>query len=280
MTTIEQYCLFFSEILLPEEPTLKQGKSRSLDKYHKEITMKKANLLTELVVLFLVAGCSNPSHQVIPRTAAPTNAAVLSFFPSAHTSQTVSEPPMQEVAAPVHEIIERTKPDLLPAIAAAWDHDKKGFCQDSESANCDQEYTKAFHFRKVTLSKSGQAGFIVEFSGAGFCGSAGCSINVLKQTGDTFERTFENDEIGSLDSLEVATTIANGFYDLTKHGRDGTDYSYSWTGANYEEVEAPLSAGSAPIGAGASEPAQIECKDCITAKPVGVPVSRSRATKH
>ena len=242
--------------------------------------MKKATLLALSVVLFIVVVHSYHAQQIRPSTVVLASAVVPSFFPSAPTSQAVSEPPMQEVAAPVHQIIERTKPDLLPAIAAAWDHDKKGFCQDSESANCDQEYTKAFHFRKVTLSKSGQAGFIVEFSGAGFCGSAGCSINVLKQTGDTFERTFENDEIGSLDSLEVATTIANGFYDLTKHGRDGTDYSYSWTGANYEEVEAPLSAGLAPISAGASEPAQIECKDCITAKPVGVPVSRSRATKH
>ena len=142
--------------------------------------MKKANLLSGLVVLFLVAGCSNHSQQFIPRTAAPANAAVLSFFPSAHTSQAVSEAPRQEVAAPVHEITERTKPDLLPAIAAVWDHDKKEFCQDSESANCDQEYTKAFHFRKVTLSKSGQAGFIVEFSGAGLATNLKEHLKMMK----------------------------------------------------------------------------------------------------
>jgi hypothetical protein len=154
------------------------------------------------------------------------------------------------------------------------DHDKKEFCQYSEFANCDEEFIKEFHFRKVTLSKSGQAGFIVEFSGEGFCGSAGCSINVLKQTGDRFERTFENDEVGSLDSFEVATTITNGFYDLTKHGANGTDYYSSWTGSNYEDVKALLSAGPARTVAAASKPAQGECRDCVTAKPVGVRFTR------
>jgi hypothetical protein len=85
-------------------------------------------------------------------------------------------------------------------------------------------FLTGFHFRKVTLSQSGQVGFIVEFSGEGFCGSTGCAINVLKQSGDKRERTFENDEVGQLDSFELAPTISNGFYDLTKHGKDGTDY--------------------------------------------------------
>jgi hypothetical protein len=162
------------------------------------------------------------------------------------------------MAPPVQGITERAKPDLLPAIAAALDHDKKEFCQESQSANCDKDFMQAFHFRKVTLSKSGQVGFLVEFSGAGFCGSAGCSMNVLKQTGNKFEATFENDEVGSLDSFEFATTTTNGFYDLAKHGKDGTDYYYSWTGSNYEDVEAPLSAGQARIVAGASESARKE----------------------
>ena len=182
------------------------------------------------------------------------------------------------MAAPVREITERTKPDLLHAIAAAWDDDKEEFCQYSQSANCDKDFIQAFHYRKVTLSKGGQVGFIVEFSGAGFCGSAGCAINVLKQTGDKIERTFENDEVGSLDSFEFATTMTNGLYDLTKYGSDGTDYHYSWTGSNFEDVKSPLSAGQARTVAGASEPAQKECKDCVAAKTVGVPFSRDLAT--
>jgi hypothetical protein len=240
--------------------------------------MKKANVRTLLGVLLLVAGCSNHTQQVIPRSATPANAGVISFFPSAPTSQTASEAPEQEVAAPVPEIIEHAKPDLLPAIAAASDHDKKDFCQYSQSAKCDKDFMQAFHFRKVTLSKSGQMGFIVEFSGAAFCGSAGCAINVLKQIGYKFERTFENDEIGSLDSFEFATTITNGFYDLTKHGSDGTNYYYSWTGSNYEDVDSPLSAGQARIVAGPSDSAQKVRKDYVTAKPVGVPFSRNSAT--
>jgi hypothetical protein len=223
---------------LSEEPTAKEGKNRPLDESHEETTMKRANLLAVLVVLFIVAGYWTLTQQVIPRTAA-ANAGVTSFFPSAPTFQTVSETPGQEVAAPVREITERAEPDFLPAIAAALDHDKKEFCQYSQSANCDKDFIQAFHFRKVTLSKNGQVGFIVEFSGADFCGSAGCTVNVLKQTGDKFERTFENDEVGSLDSFEFATTITNGFYDLTKHGSDGTDYYYSWTGSNYEDVDQP-----------------------------------------
>src|ERR1700733_52190 len=169
------------------------------------------NLCAALVILFIVAGCSNNTPQVMPRAAASARAGVPSFFSIAHASNTVSEGPRQEVAAPA-------TPALLRAIAVALDHDKKEFCQYSQSANCDKDFRQAFQFRKVTLSKSGQTGLIVEFSGPGFCGSAGCAINVLKQTGDKVERTFENDEVGSLDSFEFATTITNGFYDLTKHG--------------------------------------------------------------
>jgi hypothetical protein len=237
--------------------------------------MKKAILLASFVVLFLVAGYSNHRQQVIPGTAAPASAGVTSFPPSTSAaSQTVSEAPGQEVATPVREITERARPNPLPAIAAASDYDKKEFCQHSQSANCDRDFVEAFHFRNVTLSKRGQVGFIVEFSGADFCGSAGCTINVLKQTGGKLERTFDSDEVGSLDSFEFATTTTNGFYDLTKHGADGTDYYYSWTGSNYEDAKALLSAGPARTVAGASKPAQRECRDCVTAKPVGVRFTR------
>jgi hypothetical protein len=249
-----------------------------LDESDEEMTMQRASVLVVLVVLFMVAGYSNHKQQVLSRPVAPASAGVASFSPSTPTSQTVSEAPGPEVAAPVPEITERVKPAFLSAIAVALNQDKKEFCQDSQSANCDKEFIQAFHFRKVTLSKSGQTGFIVEFSSAGFCGSAGCAINVLKTTGDRIERTFENDEVGSLDSFEFATTITNGFYDLRKHGKDGTDYNYAWTGSNYEYVESPLSAGQTQTVAGTSEPAQKECKNCVTAKTIGVPFSRSATT--
>jgi hypothetical protein len=257
---------------------LKEGKNRPLVESDEEMTMKKASVVVVLMVVFMVAGYSNHSQQVLPRTVAPASGGVASFSPSAPTSQTVSEAASQEVAAPVPEITERAKPGLLTAIAVALNQNKKEFCQDSQSANCDKEFIQAFHFRKVTLSKSGQAGFIVEFSGADFCGSAGCAINVLKTTGDRIERTFETDEVGSLDSFEFATTITNGFYDLTKHGKDGTDYHYLWTGSNYEGVESSLPAGQTQTAAGTSEPAQKECKNCVTAKTIGVPFSRSATT--
>ena len=249
-----------------------------MDESDEEMTMKKANVLVVLVVLFMAAGYSNQKQQVLPRTVAPASAGVASFSPSTPTSQTVWEAARPEVAAPVPEITERAKPGFLSAIAVALNQNKKEFCQDSQSANCDEEFIQAFHFRKVTLSKSGQAGFIVEFSGADFCGSAGCAINVLKTTGNRIERTFETDEVGSLDSFEFATTITNGFYDLTKHGSDGTDYHYAWTGSNYEDVESPLSPGQTETVAGAPEPAQKECKNCVTAKTIGVPFSRNPST--
>jgi hypothetical protein len=237
--------------------------------------MRKANVLVLLVVLLMVAGCSNHTQEVIPSTAPPASARVASFFPSASTSQTVSEAPGPELAPLVPEVTDRAKSDLLSAMAIAINQDKKEFCKDSKSANCDKEFIQAFHFRKVTLSKGGQAGFIVEFSGADFCGSAGCTINVVKQSGDKIERTFENDEVGSLDSFEFATTITNGFYDLTKHGSDSMDYHYAWTGSNYEYVESSLSAWQTQAVAGASEPLRKECKNCVTAKTIGVPFSRN-----
>ena len=279
MTLIEQYCLSSSETLACRRADLKKGKNRPLVERHREMTMKKASLLAVLVVLFIVVGWSNHSQQVIPRAAAPASAELTSFFTSAPSLPTVPDAPGEEVAAPVREISERVKPDPLPAIVAALDYDKKEFCQYSQSANCEKDFIQAFHFRKVTLSKSGQVGFIAEFSGEGFCGSAGCAINVLKQTGGKFEKTFEIDEVGSLDSFEFAKTITNGFYDLTKHGGDGTDYNYSWTGSNYEDVESPLSAGEARAVAGACEPTQKECRDYVTAKSVGVPFTRDRNHK-
>jgi hypothetical protein len=278
VTPFEQNCPSYSETLPLRRANLERRKNRPWDKSGEEMTMKKTNVLVVLVVLFMVAGCSNHTQRVIPRTVASASASVASYSPSAPTSQAVSEAPGPEVAAPVPEITEHAKPAFLSAIAVALNHDKKEFCQDSQSANCDKEFIRAFHFRKVTLSKSGQTGFIVEFTGADFCGSAGCAINVLKQTGEKIERTFENDEVGSLDSFEFATTITNGFYDLTKHGKDGTDYNYTWTGSNYEDVESPLSAGQTQTVAGASEPAQKVCKNCITAKTIGVPFSRNPTT--
>ena len=260
-----------------EEPALREGESRPLDESPEEI-MNRGSSLAVVAVIFISAGFSNHVLHVKPRTAAHTGAGVTSFFPAAPISRPVSEAPGIGMAAPVPEVTERAKPDLLPAIAAASDHDRKEFCQESQSANCDKDFMQAFHFRKVALNKSGQVGFIVEFSGAGFCGSAGCSMNVLKQNGEKFERTLENDEVGSLDSFEFATTTTNGFYDLTKHGKDGTDYGYSWTGSNYEDVEATLSAGQERTVAGASESKEKECNNCATARTAEVPFIRNLAT--
>jgi hypothetical protein len=111
---------------------------------------------------------------------------------------------------------------LYACVERAVDHDKEEFCQFSQFPDCDQDFLKGFLFRKVTLSTSGQMGFIMKCSGDEFCGSAGCAIHVLKQSGDgKYGRRFENEEVGSLDSFEFASTIANGFYDLTKQGKDG-----------------------------------------------------------
>jgi hypothetical protein len=43
--------------------------------------MKKANLLVVLVVLFLVASCSNHTQQIMSRTTTPVNVDVISYFP-------------------------------------------------------------------------------------------------------------------------------------------------------------------------------------------------------
>jgi hypothetical protein len=240
VSRIEQHRHPFSETLLLTRANLENW---LLDESPGEMTMKIANMREVLVVSFLVAGCSNQTQQVISRTTSPINVGVTSSSPSSHSSQTVSENSRTEVTVPGREVIGRANPDLLHAISVASDHDKREFCQASQSLDCDQEFLKAFHFRKVTLRTSGQVGFIVEFSGAGFCGSAGCAINVLKQSGDKYERTFENDEVGSLDSFELGPTNTNGFYDLTKHGSHGTDYHYTWTGSNYEDMNLPLSPG-------------------------------------
>jgi hypothetical protein len=135
--------------------------------------MRKANVLVVLAVLFMVAGCSNHMQEVIPITTPPARALVPSFLPSEPASQTVSESPGPELAPSAREITDRAKSSFLSAIAVALNQDKKDFCKDLKSASCDKEFIQAFHFRKVTLSKSGQAGFIVEFSSADFCGSAG-----------------------------------------------------------------------------------------------------------
>src|SRR4029077_19275805 len=90
-------------------------------------------------------GCTTHSSQVTPGAPPPASAELTSFFTSAPTTQTVSDAPVEEMAAPVREISERAKPDPLPAIVAALNYDKKEFCQYSQSANCEKDFIQAFH---------------------------------------------------------------------------------------------------------------------------------------
>jgi hypothetical protein len=116
------------------------------------------------------------------------------------------------------------------AIAGALKEDEADFCQDTQDPNCRAVFLKSIHYRPVTLSPSGQRGVIVELSAQGYCGSGGCAIYVLNETGRGYAKVLE--ELGSLDGFQVAKSTNNGYYDLIRVGKL-TASSYRWTGAEY-----------------------------------------------
>jgi len=116
------------------------------------------------------------------------------------------------------------------AIASVLKEDEVEFCQDTQDPNCRTAFLKSIHYRPVILSPSGQKGVIVELSAQGYCGSGGCAIYVLNETGSGYVKVLE--ELGSLDGFQVATSTNNGYYDLIRVGKL-TASSYRWTGAEY-----------------------------------------------
>jgi len=115
-------------------------------------------------------------------------------------------------------------------IELALKEDEARFCQDTQNSRCRAEFLSSIHFRPVTLSPSGKKGLIVELSAAGYCGSGGCAIYVLKETDGGYATVLE--DIGTLDGFQVASSTNNGYYDLIRFGKM-TGSSYTWTGTKY-----------------------------------------------
>jgi DnaJ-domain-containing protein 1 len=145
--------------------------------------------------------------------------------PLSETPKVVEAPKVAEAprVAETHKVAE----DI---IAVALKEDETQLCQDNLTAECHALFLRSIHYRSVTLTPSGQSGLIVELSAPAFCGSGGCSIYVLRKTSSGYATVLE--ELGSLDGLQVATAMNNGYYDLTRRGKISAS-RYIWTGSKY-----------------------------------------------
>jgi hypothetical protein len=108
-------------------------------------------------------------------------------------------------------------------------------CADS-STDCRRDFLNTISYRPVNLSPSGQPGLIVQADF--FCGSHGCQLYVLKQSGNGYQNVLN--EVGGLGSVTVASTTTNGFFDLIAD--TGTvafpeQTRYMWDGSKYAKAK-------------------------------------------
>jgi hypothetical protein len=154
--------------------------------------------------------------------------------PSTETPEAQAIPSAEGVAGPAENDsppASNVQRDVTQAIAVTLKEEQTRFCQDSRDPECSTVFLRGIHYRSVTLTPSGQNGLIVEMSAPGYCGSGGCAIYVLKQTGSKYVPVLE-EELGGLDGFQVMTSTNNGYYDLIRIGKL-TASTYKWTGSLY-----------------------------------------------
>jgi hypothetical protein len=102
---------------------------------------------------------------------------------------------------------------------------------------CDQRFVANLHWRELQITPSRETGILVENRNAGFCGSAGCSLNLFVQRRNgKYVEVF--DEVGSLERIQVLKTVTKGHYDLKKTWahREGKTI-YTWDGSAYTSAD-------------------------------------------
>jgi hypothetical protein len=147
----------------------------------------------------------------------------------------------QALAAPiVTRSLGNTEAKPLPSgVAKALATDTALYCDEFDASfkkGCEETFLVNLMWRELSVSPTGLPALLVENRNLGFCGSAGCSLNlILQQPDGRFIEAFGTDgEVGTLDEVKVLKTITDGHYNIQKTWADGKTHTiYRWTGEQY-----------------------------------------------
>jgi membrane carboxypeptidase/penicillin-binding protein PbpC len=147
----------------------------------------------------------------------------------------------QALAAPiVTRSLGNTEAKPLPSgVAKALATDTALYCDEFDASfkkGCEETFLVNLMWRELSVSPTGLPALLVENRNLGFCGSAGCSLNLILQQpdGQFIEAFGTNGEVGTLDEVKVLKTITDGHYNIQKTWADGKTHTiYRWTGEQY-----------------------------------------------
>jgi hypothetical protein len=124
---------------------------------------------------------------------------------------------------------------VLKALAA----DEKEYCDQflgDFKMGCKQKFRANLLWRQLPIAPSGQVAILVENDNIGFCGSAGCSLDLfVQQPNAKFVQVLgKTGDVGTLDRVAVLKTVSAGYYNIQITWTDGkTQTIYRWDGQRY-----------------------------------------------
>ncbi|HXN50878.1 MAG TPA: biosynthetic peptidoglycan transglycosylase [Candidatus Acidoferrum sp.] len=124
---------------------------------------------------------------------------------------------------------------VLKALAAS----ETEYCDEFEDdfkKGCEETFRTNLMWRELPVAPRGLPAILVENRNTGFCGSAGCALNLFIQQPDAqFAQTLGKDgEVGALDRVTVLKTITDGHYNIQKTWADEKTHTiYRWRGSRY-----------------------------------------------
>jgi TonB family protein len=164
----------------------------------------------------------------------------LAQCPSGYTLESLSahERHIKQLSYTCHITDTSIAPDKL-ALEPVFIGEEKEACSNESDANfCRADFLRAMKYKRVRLSPNGSMGVIVALDGTSLCGSGGCPLFLLRQTGKESRKVWKGQ--GSITGVSVENTTTNGFYDISDRQRahnQSTFQRYSWAGAEYVDKD-------------------------------------------
>lgn len=148
---------------------------------------------------------------------------------------------MVAVAAPLS-----TRPlgntELIPlpsGVLRALAGDEAEYCDRFEGdfkKGCEETFQANLMWRELQVTPRGLPAILVEDRNTGFCGSAGCGLNLfIRQPDGQFAQVLGKDgDVGAVDRVTVVKTITDDHYNIQKTWADGKSHTiYRWRGSRY-----------------------------------------------
>ncbi|MCU1243897.1 MAG: Penicillin-binding protein [Candidatus Acidoferrum typicum] len=125
---------------------------------------------------------------------------------------------------------------LPPGVLEALVADETEYCdrfEDHFNKSCKEEFRINLMWRELPVAPRGLPAILVENRNAGFCGSAGCALDLFIQQQDGhYAQALE--EVGNVDRITALKTVTDGYYNIQKTWADGKTHTiYRWKGSRY-----------------------------------------------